>query len=90
MERLNQSDPQSAVQLTDADRLALQEIEQKFAAKIAEREVFLQKRLDEARRERDREAVEQIEHQLRNEKARLRDEMEAAKNKIRSAAESRS
>ena len=83
MERLQKEDPDSGVSLTDAQKEALAEIDRKFQAKIAEREVFLNKQLREARRKRDREAMQQLEKQLRNERLRLKEEREAAKEKIR-------
>lgn len=69
--------------LTEEQKQALAEIDRKFHAKIAEKEVFLTKQIDQARRDGDAEALEQLEKQLRNERLRLRDEMEVAKEKIR-------
>lgn len=84
MQRLQEDEPQtSAASLTDAQREALAETERKFQARIAEREVFLQKQIADARRQRDREALEALEKQLRNERLRLREECEEAKEKIR-------
>ena len=87
MERLQQEDPDSAVSLTDEQKEALGEIDKKFQARIAEKEIFLNKNLAEARRQRDAEAVQQLEKQLRNEKLRLQEECEAAKEKIRQEAQ---
>lgn len=89
MERLAASDPQAGSGLNEADKAELQAIEQKFTAKIAEREIFLNKRLAEARAQRDREAFVQIEEQLRNERLRLNEEKEAAKEQVRKAAAAR-
>ncbi|MGC9450684.1 MAG: hypothetical protein ACP5I4_04490 [Oceanipulchritudo sp.] len=83
MERLQKEDPDSGISLSGEQKQALAETDRKYKARIAEREVFLNKQLDEARRKRDAEAVEQLEKQLRNERARLNEECEAAKNKIR-------
>lgn len=83
MERLEKEDPDSSVSLTDEQKEALAEIDRKFQAKIAEREVFLNKQLLEARKKGEREAMQQLETQLRNERLRLQDEREAAKEKIR-------
>ena len=84
MERLAANDPDAARPvLTDAQKAELQEIDQRYKAKTAEREVFLQKQLSDARAKGDREALEQLEKQLRNERARLEDEKEAAKNRVR-------
>lgn len=86
MERLEASDPAGVVRLTDEQKQALAELDEKFQAKIAEREIFLNKQLMEARRNRDREAMGQLEAQLRSERLRLREECESAKEKIRKAA----
>ncbi|MFP4282688.1 MAG: hypothetical protein ACLFR7_07850 [Opitutales bacterium] len=83
MERLAADDPAAAKPVTDEQRAALAAVEQRYQAKIAEKEVFLQNKLAEARRARETEAAAQIETQLRNERARLEDEKERAKDKIR-------
>lgn len=85
MERLEQEDPNGSVTLSDATKAALAEVDSKYKAKVAEREVFLNKQLLEARRSRDANAVGQIQTQLRNERLRLEEEREAAKEKIRKA-----
>lgn len=87
MERLEKEDPEGGVQLTDEQKQALAEVDEKYKAKVAEKEVFLNKRLDEARRGGDHEATEQIRTQLRNERLRLEDERESAKNRIRKGTE---
>lgn len=86
MERLQKDDPDSGVSLTPEQKQALADLDDKYKAKIAEREVFLNKQLLEARQKRDREAMEQIKTQLRNERLRLQEERDAAKEKIRQAA----
>jgi hypothetical protein len=83
MERLQQEDPASAQPLTDEQKEALAEVNAKFRARKAEREVFLQKQILEARNKRDLKELDMLETQLRNERLRLDDECEAAKNKIR-------
>ena len=44
MERLNSEDPQEKT-LTDEQKLALSEIDEKYRAKAAEREIFLEQKL---------------------------------------------
>ena len=83
MERLQKEDPDSGVSLTDEQKQALSEVDTKYQAKIAEREIFLNKQLMEARMNQEVEAMGQIEAQLRNERLRLEDERESAKNRIR-------
>lgn len=85
MERLEKEDPQGVVSLTDEQRKALAEIDEKYKAKIAEREVFLNRQLVEARHRGDREAAGQLETQLRNERIRLGEERESAKDTVRDA-----
>ena len=83
MERLQKEDPDAVPSLTDEQKQALGEIDTKYKAKIAEREVFLNKQLADARRKREANAVAQLEKQLRNERVRLQEECEAEKEKIR-------
>jgi hypothetical protein len=86
MERLQQEDPDTGVSLTDEQKQALAGLDDKYKAKIAEREVFLNKQILDARRKGDGEAFEQLKTQLRNERLRLEEERDAAKEKIRQAA----
>ena len=84
MERLEKADPNAGKPLTEEQKSALQEIDQRYAAKLAEREIFLKAQLTEARAsEQDAAAVSQIENQLRNERSRIEEEKEQAKDKIR-------
>lgn len=83
MERLAKEDPEGAVSLTNEQKEALTEIDQKYKAKIAEREIFLNKQLMEAQASGEMEAISQLEAQLRNERQRLEEERESAKDKIR-------
>lgn len=85
MERLEKEDPQGSVSLTDAQREELASIDKKYQAKVAEKEIFLKKQLAEARAQGDHEALQQLETQLRNERIRLEEEKEAAKEKVRQA-----
>lgn len=84
MERLREEDPADSKPLTEQQKQALAEIDSTYEAKIAEKEIFLKRKLAQAIANRDRESVEQLETQLRNEKLRLKDERESKKNKIRS------
>ena len=83
MERLKASDPNSVTTLTEKQKEKLAEIDQRYKAKIAEKEIFLQTQLQEALAAGRQEDAEQIEQQLRNEKARLKEEMEDAREKVR-------
>jgi hypothetical protein len=83
MERLQKEDPDGGVSLTEEQKAELADIDQKYKAKIAEREVFLQGKLQEARLSQDAEGVGQLEAQLRNERIRLEEERESMKNRVR-------
>jgi hypothetical protein len=85
MERLQQADPEGSKPLSDEQKQQLADIDTRYKAKVAERELFLNKLLAEATAKRDREAVEQLTTQLRSERSRLQGEMEAAKEKVRNA-----
>ena len=81
MERLNKVSP--SVKLTDKQRAELAEIDSKYAAKIAERELLLQDELRKAAAKGDMEALEQIEKQLASNRKTLEAEREEKKDKVR-------
>ncbi len=82
MERLNKTSP--AAKLTDKQRAELAEIDSKYAAKIAERELLLKDEFKKAAAKGDMEAVEQIEKQLVSNRKTLEAEREEKKDKVRS------
>lgn len=84
MERLKASEPDAAP-LTAEQKERLAELDLRYKAKIAEREIFLRKALDEAAERGEGEEVEKIRQQMVNERARLEDEREAEKEKVRRA-----
>ena len=86
MERFADKNAEPSKPLTEAQKAELADIDQRYRAKIAEREVFLEKQLKDARAQRDGNAVQQLEVQLRNERARLEDERERAKDRVRRGA----
>lgn len=83
MERLEESDPQKP--LTDEQRAEISAIEEKFQAKIAEREVFLGDLVTKARAEGNFPEIAELEEQKVRELAALREEMEEAKEGVRSS-----
>jgi hypothetical protein len=83
MERLAKSDPNAAKPLTAAQKTRLAEIDRVYQGKLAEREIFLRKQLDEAFAARKPEEIGKIQQQLANEKARLEEEREAEKERVR-------
>ena len=82
MERLSKASP--AAKLTNKQRAELAEIDSKYAAKIAERELLLQDEFKKAVAKGDMEAVEQIEKQLASNRKTLEAEREEKKDKVRS------
>jgi hypothetical protein len=85
MERLSKSDPSSSRALTAEQRTKLAEVDRVFTGKIAEREIFLKQQLEQALAGRDADEVEKIKKQIASERARLTEEREAEKDRIRSS-----
>jgi len=84
MERLQESDPDKQP-VTDEMRKALAAVDEKFDAKVAERKIFLTQTLATATANQDLQEVELIQKQISNENARIEEERETAKDKIRNA-----
>ena len=85
MERLAKSAP--AAKLTDRQKRELADLDAKYRAKIAEREIFLKGEIDKAIAEGDAEALTQLEKQLTSDRKSLRAELEEKKEKIRQGSE---
>jgi|ETNmetMinimDraft_22_1059887.scaffolds.fasta_scaffold00014_21 hypothetical protein len=83
MERLKQGDEGEEKPLTEEVKQALAEIDEKYKAKIAEREIFLSQKLQDTLSKGDMAEAEAIRAQMASEKARLEEEREAAKEKTR-------
>ncbi|HVS53626.1 MAG TPA: hypothetical protein VHD62_14825 [Opitutaceae bacterium] len=83
MERLAKSDPASATPLTAEQKSRLAEIDRVYKGKLAEREIFLRKQLDEALAAQKLEDAEKIKQQLASERARLDEEREDEKERVR-------
>ena len=83
MERLSQKSP--TVKLTDKQKTELAEIDSKYAAKLAERELLVRDELKKATEKGDIEAVEQLEKQLVSDRKSLGQEKEEKKEKVRQA-----
>jgi hypothetical protein len=81
MERLNKTAP--AAKLTAEQKSQLAELDSKYAAKIAEREIFLQEKLVAAQAKGDYEAISQLEKQLTSERKTFKAELEEKKEKVR-------
>lgn len=81
MERYGQSEPVRS--LTDEQRAGLAAITDKYKAKVAEREIFLNDLIAKAIASGNYYEVEELKTQLVREKASLESECESEKEKIR-------
>ncbi len=81
MERLSKASP--SVKLTDEQKKQLAELDSQCAAKIAERELFLQGEINKAIDRADDEALAQLEKQLISDRKSLRATFEDKKDKVR-------
>jgi hypothetical protein len=85
MERLRSHDSSDRKELTDAQKSEINEIDQKFKAKAAKRQIFLKKQIAEAEMNGNYLELEQLRKQLRSELDVINEDMEAAKEKVRNA-----
>lgn len=83
MERLAKSDPDAGKPLTAEQKDRLAEIDRVFKGKIAEREIFLKQKLDEAMANGRLDEIEEVRKQIASEKARLEEEREEEKERLR-------
>lgn len=83
MERLQKSDPDAVPSLTDEQKKQLAEIDSVYQSKLAEREIFLAGKLQEAQAAGDRVGADQIRQQITSERLRLEEEREEKKNAVR-------
>jgi hypothetical protein len=81
MERLNKKTPMA--KLSKQQKKALAELDSKYRAKIAERELALQDEMNKAASAGDFEKMEQLQQQLVNERKALQAELEEKKEKMR-------
>jgi hypothetical protein len=81
MERLNKTAP--VAKLTDEQKKELAELDSKYAAKIAEREIFLKGEAEKAAGKGDWEAMEQFQQQLGRDRRALQNELEEKKEEVR-------
>ena len=83
MERLEKSAP--SVTLSDAQKAEIAEIDSTFKARIAEKELFLQGKIRDARQAGKFDELEALEKQLATETRRLREDCEEKKAKLRAS-----
>ena len=81
MERLQQTSP--SLSLTEEQKKELAEIDSKYRAKIAEKELFLRGQIRKAQTEGKVDDIDSLEKQLASAVRRLQEECEAAKEKLR-------
>ena len=82
MERLAKSEP-AAKALTAEQKARLGEIDRVYQGKAAEREIFLKQQLDAALSAQNFDEADKIRKQMSGEKARLEEEREAEKERVR-------
>ena len=83
MERLQKASP--SLSLSDDQKKDLADVESKYRAKIAERELFLKEQIRKMQGEGKLEDVESLQKQLASEVRRLQDECEERKEKLRAS-----
>jgi Spy/CpxP family protein refolding chaperone len=83
IERLAKASP--TVVLTDEQKKQLADIDSTYKAKIAEKELFLRDEIRKAQAAGNFDEVEKVEKQLSSEIARLRQDCEAKKEKLRAS-----
>ena len=83
MERLAKSDPAAGRALTPAQKARLAELDALYKGKVAEREIFLRQKLNEARAAGKAEEIEKIRTEMASERVRLEEERDEEKEKVR-------
>ena len=83
MERLQQASP--SLSLTEEQKKELAEIDSKYRAKIAEKELFLSEQVRKAQAEGKADDIDSLQKQLASEVRRFQEECEAKKEKLRSS-----
>ena len=81
MERLNKNSP--AVKLTAAQKKQLAELDSRYLAKIAEREIALTDEINKAAAAGDAEKFEQLQKQFLHERKKFQTELEEKKESVR-------
>ena len=81
MERLQKTSP--SLSLTEEQKKELAEIDSKYRAKIAEKELFLRDQIRKAQTEGKLEDIDSLQKQLASDVRRLHEDCEGAKEKLR-------
>ena len=85
MERLAKADPEAAKPLSAEQKKQLADLDAVYKGKIAEREIFLKQQLDAAMAEGNLDEIEKVKKQMASERARLEEEREDEKERVRKA-----
>jgi len=83
MERLQKTSP--SLSLTEEQKKELAEIDSKYRAKIAEKELFLRDQIRKAQTQGKPDDIDSLEKQLASDVRRLQEECEASKEKMRAS-----
>jgi len=83
MERLDAAEPKTATKLTAEQKKQLADIDKRYKAKLAEREIFLREQIAAAQAAEQAEELVKLGEELRRERARLAEDCEDEKNKVR-------
>ena len=83
MERLEKESPTQ--ELTDNLKTQLSELSKVYEAKIADKELFLNREIAKAEEAGEFELIEQLAKQLVSDRIALEDELEKKKNEVRSS-----
>ena len=83
MERLQKASP--SLSITEEQKKELAEIDSKYRAKIAEKELFLRDQIRKAQTEGKADDIDSLEKQLASDVRRLQEECEASKEKMRAS-----
>ena len=81
IERLNKTSP--TVKLTGQQKKEIAELESKYKAKLAEREIALKDQIAQAAGADDFEKMEKLEQELAGERKKLQAELEEKKERVR-------
>ena len=83
MERLQKTSP--SLSLSDEQKKELAELDSKYRAKIAEKELFLKEQIRKAQTEGKLEDIDSLQKQLTSEIRRLQEECEKKKQRLRAS-----
>lgn len=86
MERLAKSDPTAGKPLNASQKAELAELDRIYQGRIAEREIFLKQKLEEALGDGKLDEVEKLRAQLAAERSRLEEERDDEKERVRRRA----